>query len=405
MINISLKKKLKNLKVVIAVHEFDLKGGAAQDLEKFFLNNDNASLLFISHPLLNKDLNLKEKNQMRSHYRYLKDGKVIKTYRASYFGLPASLIYFKDFIYTLFWCKSKNERYDLFVGYDPLNAIAGIVLKKFGLVKRVVYYSIDYFPQRFENNIMNRIYHTIDKFCVRFCDETWNVGSLMEKARAKNNNMDKKIYAKQYYVPIGIWFSKIKRKPLDKMFRKKLIYAGHLAPHMGVDLIINAMPQIIKAIPDVQLEIIGMGESEDKIKDLAKSLGVFGSIRFYGWIGDRDIFQKRLCDGLIGLAPFKIDKTDDRVKNADPGKLKDYMVCGLPVITTKAVSTYEDIEKAGAGIIIDYDADQLASAVLKLLKNDRLLAQYRANAISYVEQFDWNVLFGKNLERLLNKEQ
>lgn len=401
MINISLKKKFENLKVIIVAHEFTIKGGAAQDLEKFLLANNVVCLLYISHPLLYMEAG----RQLNSRYRYFELGELKQSKTTIRFRFPDALLYGKDLFLTLYWGITHNGRYDLFVGYDPLNAIAGIVLKKFGFVKRVVYYSIDYFPQRFENKIMNRIYHTLDKLCVRFSDETWNVGSFMKRARAKNNSMNERIYNRQYHVPMGIWFFKIKRKSFEEIDKKKLIYAGHLAPFMGVELIIKAMQKIVKEMPNIRLEIIGMGESEGKIKELAKKLGVLDAIAFYGWIDDRKTFEKHLCDGSIGLAPFTINKMDERVKNADPGKLKDYMACGLAIITTKAVSTHEDIKKAGAGIIIDYDADQLASAVLKLLKNDRLLAQYRENALHYVEQFDWNRLFGRNLERLLNKKQ
>lgn len=401
MINISLKKKLENLKVIIAAHEFTIKGGAAQDLEKFLLANNVVCLLYISHPLLY----MKAGRQLSSRYRYFEKGKLKQSKTTIRFRFPDALLYGKDLFLTLYWAIMHNGRYDLFAGYDPLNAIAGIILKKLGFVKHVIYYSIDYFPQRFENKIMNGIYHKIDKFCVRFSDETWNVGSRMSKARQVYNSMNEKLYSRQYRVPMGIWFSKIERKSFEKIDKKKLIYAGHLAPYMGVELVIKSMQKLVKEIPDIHLEIIGMGESEGKIKELAKKLGVFGAIAFYGWIDDRKTFEERLCDGAVGLAPFTIDMSDERVKNADPGKLKDYMACGLPVVTTKAVATYQAIERAGAGIIIDYDVNQLYYAVLKLLKNRDLLAQYRANALSYVKQFDWERLFEKNLERLLRKKQ
>lgn len=397
----SLKKKLKNLKVVIVAHEFNVHGGLADNLKEFFLKNNVGTLLFISHPLLDE----KEWHKNTSRYYYYKNNTLKQAKTAFHYRLPDVFLYGKDILLTIYWSVMKSRIYDLFIGYDPLNALAGLILKKVGIVKKVIYYSIDYFPQRFENKMINSIYHIIDKLCVRFSDETWNVGSRMELAREKYNNMDRRIYNRQYYTPIGIWYNEIKRKPFEKINKKKILYAGHLAPHMGVELIIRALPEIIKKVPSVDTEVIGMGESEGEIKELAKKLGVYDRIMFFDWIGDRKTFEKHLVDSAIGLAPFLTDSQDDKVKNADPGKIKDYMNAGMVVITTKTLSTYRELEKAKAGVIIDYDPNQLSYAVLKLLNNDRLLAEYRANALSYVKQFDWNLLFEKNLKRLFSKTE
>lgn len=397
----SLKEKLKHLKVVIVAHEFNVHGGLANNLKEFFLKNNVDALLFISHPLLDE----KEWHKNTSRYYYYKNNTLKQSKTAFHYLLPDVFLYLKDILLTIYWSVMKSRIYDLFIGYDPLNALAGLILKKLRIVKKVIYYSIDYFPQRFENKMVNSIYHMIDKLCVRFSDETWNVGSRMVLARQKYNNMDRKTYNRQYYTPIGIWYNEIDRRPFEKINKKKILYIGHLASHMGVELIIRALPEIIKKIPGVYTEIIGMGESEDKIKELAQKLGVYDNIVFFDWIGDKKTFEKHLVDSAIGLAPFLTNSKDDKVKNADPGKIKDYMNAGMAVITTKTLYTYRELEKAKAGIIIDYDANQLSNAISKLLNNDRLLANYRENALSYVKQFDWEKLFEKNLERLLIKRQ
>lgn len=94
---------------------------------------------------------------------------------------------------------------------------------------------------------------------------------------------------------------------------------------------------------------------------------------------------------------------DDKVKNADPGKIKDYTSAGLPVITTKAIYTWRDIEKFKCGIVINYNEDELAKAVILLLQNVNLLLQYRKNAVKYAKQFDWEKLFTENLIRVMSR--
>lgn len=389
---------LKRKKIVIALHE-GLPVGPSHDLRKFLLDSSVGTLLFITHPLTY----IKDYYKESSKYTYYQDGGVIREKKAFHWRLPDVLLYCKDLIYSIIWCFGQNEKYDVFFGVDPLNALAGIVLRKLGRVDKVVYYTIDYFSQRFSNKIVNKLYHVIDKISVGIADETWNLSPVMIQAREKYNNMDRKSYNRQKIVPIGVWFYKIKRKPFRKIDKNKIIYIGHLAAYMGVDLVLKALPKIIKQIPKVTLEIIGSGDAEKSLKDLARNLQITKHVKFYGWVHERKRIDEILSDGAVGLAPFNTTLLHDQVKNADPAKLKDYMAFGMPVIVTNAISNTKQLEAYKCCLVIDYDIEALTNAVIKLLQDEKLLKEYRDNALSYAQQFDYGRIYSENLFRLLNK--
>ena len=117
-------------------------------------------------------------------------------------------------------------------------------------------------------------------------------------------------------------------------------------------------------------------------------------------MGDRKSFEEKLSTAAVGLATFNTIILDDKVKNADPSKIKDYMVCGLPIITTNALATYKDVENAKAAIVVDYNQKAFIKAVVSLLGNKQTLDTYRHNAQKFVQQFDWEVLLNKNMQRL-----
>lgn len=392
-------QKVKDGNILILFHEH-VTGGVAHILRDYLLEKSPKKLLFIAHPLLY----IKESYKQSSYFEFYVNGKLRKKHTAFHWTLPEQLLYLKDFIYALYWTFETNTRYNVIVALDPLNTMAGLAIKILGRADKVVHYSIDYFPQRFENPAMNRIYHSIDKLAVRFSDETWNVGARMTKARALGNGMRADVYKKrQFHVPIGVWFAKIKRKPISQFDKNKLIYAGGFVPYMGIDLAIRALPQILKKIPNCTIELIGRGGAGEDWKKLAQQLGVEKHIRFMDWMEDREAFHKHLSCAAVGLAPFNYYILDDKVKNADPGKIKDYTSVGLPVITTKAIYTWRDIEKFKCGVVIDYNENEFAKAVTNLLQNRSLLLQYRKNAVKYAEQFDWDKLFTENLSRVLDK--
>ena len=188
-----------------------------------------------------------------------------------------------------------------------------------------------------------------------------------------------------------------------KVNRNKIVYRGSLLDFMGVDLAIKAMPIILREIPDLTFEIVGIGKESKKLKKLAKSLMVSKNVLFHGFVKGRLEMEKVLSDAALGIATFNTDILDDKVRNSDPGKIKDYMLMGMPVITTNAVYYHRRITNRRCGLVVEYKPEELAAAVIKLLKNRNLLKEYRQNAIHFIEKFDCNHIYKSNTERVLNK--
>lgn len=390
--------KIYKSKIIIVTHF--LAYSAAQALRDFLRINNCKLLLYISHPLPQIPTHTKDRSFAEvSRGNNINIEVAYKTLLRFQNLLLTALF---EFILNLFWSLKTKTRYDLFIGVDNFNALQGLILKKLGIVKKVVYYTIDYFPMRFENKFLNFIYHSIDKFCVKFADETWNVSPVMKKAREKFNGMFDKTYQRQHVVPIGIWYDKTPKKDFSQINKYKLIFTGHLLSHMGIDLAIRSLSQLKNKFPKIKLEIIGAGPEEQRLKRLAHKLGVSNSIIFHGWVQNRKQLEQLIATGAIGLATFNTEILDEKVKNADPGKIKDYMALGLPVIATNAISTYKELAKAKCAIIIPYKKEEFIKAVTTLLQDKELLKKYRQNALSYIRKFDYNKIFIPNINRALH---
>jgi glycosyltransferase involved in cell wall biosynthesis len=376
-----------------------LSNPITQNLKTYLLENYCTDLLYIYHPQLKH----KEGYQITSGYYFFKDNKLNQSGKAPYLKLFSPLFYVKDIFYTLFWCIKVRRKFDIYFACGNLNPVAGIILKNFGIVRKVVYQSIDYYPKRFENIFFNWLYFQLDKFCVKFADETWNASSVIVQARNKRMGMDPNVFNRQYTVPSCIWFYKAKRLPLSKINRKKIVYRGMLYDYMGVDLIIKAMPRILKKIPGVKFEIIGDGKEREYLEKLAKDLGISKNVIFHGLITDRGRLEKILSDSALGVATFNTNKLDEKIKNADPGKLKDYMLMGMPVITTEAISYRKKFIESKCGIIVQYNVASVVNAVVKLLTNKKLQKEYRENVLKFILPFDCSNILKPNIERVLSQ--
>jgi len=379
-----------NKKVIILSHI--LTTVPAYDLKEYFLNQKQ-ELVFIGHPLFYKE------GRPGSFFESYKNGELIKKIQLKNKKIPSIISYVKDFFLTIYWILKTGQKYDLIICLDNLNALSGLFLKKIGVVKKVVYYTIDFTPQRFTSKILNNFYHYIDKICVKNCDSTWNVSPRMEEGREKIRGLKKEIYNKQLVVPVGIWFDRLKRKSFEEIDKSTIIYAGGLAEHQGVQVVLEAIPEIVKEISNFKFKIIGLGSYEINLKNNIKELGIEKYIDFIGYIEKHDDVESELSKCSLGMAMYNKEVAKWSYY-ADPSKIKSYLSAGLPAITTDVTYIGDDLEKNRCGFVIEYDSKILAKKVIELLSNQDLLKEYRENAIKFAKNLDWNNIFDKALEQL-----
>jgi glycosyltransferase involved in cell wall biosynthesis len=76
------------------------------------------------------------------------------------------------------------------------------------------------------------------------------------------------------------------------------------------------------------------------------------------------------------------------------------MAAGVPVVVSKRVKIWRDIEFAGAGLVVNPDAKELAGAALALLKDPLMARGMGARGKSLArERFSWSAV-GDQLIRL-----
>jgi GT2 family glycosyltransferase len=110
----------------------------------------------------------------------------------------------------------------------------------------------------------------------------------------------------------------------------------------------------------LKLDLIGDGVSADSLRQLAVMLGVNERVTWHGAITD-DAVTARLAERWeAGVATYE---SGGYLECADPGKVKLYWQCGVPVIMTRVSHIADKAEKAGAAAVIPYDVDALLGAL------------------------------------------
>jgi glycosyltransferase involved in cell wall biosynthesis len=360
-------------RIVLATHYYAT--GPAFDLESY-LQPKIDRLLFIAHPLFAR--------AGPSYARSYEGGRLLRTREKGPPRHPAR--YLTDLWRTVRWIEGT---WDLFIAGDPLLALAGLWLRRRGRVRRLVLYSIDYSPRRFANPLLNRVYHLIDRLAARRADVVWNVSPAIAAARRER---DGRITAPQIVVPLGSHFERIPRSSAPPS-TPRLAFLGHLLEKQGLQLAIEALRSVRQRMPAVTLLVLGDGPYRASLQQLAAERGLAAAVEFAGFIDDHREVERRLAACTLGLAPYVPDP-ESFTRFADPGKIKTYLACGLPVLLTEVPPIARLLEQRGAGRIVAYDANALAQAILSYLGDPAGLERARAAAIEMGAGFSWDRVFG-----------
>lgn len=148
------------------------------------------------------------------------------------------------------------------------------------------------------------------------------------------------------------------RRRLGLPLEAKLIgTAGRLALQKGFDVLIRAMPGVLKSHPEARLLLVGSGKLEEELRAEAALLGVDAQVDFLGTRRDMpELFSAMDCFVL----PSKRDSF--------PVVLLEAAATGLPCIATDDGGNPESVLDGQTGLVVPVDdSDSLAEAIVRVL--------------------------------------
>lgn len=134
-------------------------------------------------------------------------------------------------------------------------------------------------------------------------------------------------------------------------------------PVYNVECLVNAIPLVLKRIPNAKFIIAGAGSLEHKLKGLAKSLGVFDSVRFAGYVSHEEI-PLYLCASDVYVSTSLADGG-----TCGSVSLCEAMACGLPVVVTDIPANRECIRDWSGYFVPPKNSKLLAERIMDILKN------------------------------------
>ncbi|HZQ32262.1 MAG TPA: glycosyltransferase family 4 protein [Mycobacterium sp.] len=150
----------------------------------------------------------------------------------------------------------------------------------------------------------------------------------------------------------------------------------------GMDVLLRALPTLVKHFPDVQVLIVGRGD-EDELCEEAEPLA--DHLRFLGQVDDAEK-ASALRSADVYCAPHTGGESFGIV-------LVEAMAAGTPVVASDLDAFRRVLRDGECGRLVPVDdSDALASALIDVLGDDALRARYVKAARAAVRRYDWSVV-------------
>lgn len=161
----------------------------------------------------------------------------------------------------------------------------------------------------------------------------------------------------------------------------RIAYLGRVKRYKGIDILLRALVEIRKRLPDAHLAVVGGGDDHDRLRAICGGLGLDGAVEFTGFVStETKIEHLRRAEVMVTPSPKEGWGVTTIEANA----------CGTPVIASDVPGLRDAVRHGETGLLFPYgDHMELARLVLRLLGDDAFRSEMRENAIRWAGRFRW----------------
>jgi len=198
-------------------------------------------------------------------------------------------------------------------------------------------------------------------------------------------------------IPNGIDLAQIQAiRPFPPFTSPTVFYVGMLNKRKGVDDLIRAIPSVKNEIKDVKVYIAGTGPELNKLKNLAKSLGLEENVSFLGFITDEKKISYMKSTDVFVLPTYW---------ESFPLVLLEAMACGRPIISTDVGGNPSAVVDGVNGFLVKPgNWRQISEKLIYLFKNKEIFIKMGEESIKRALEFDWNPIALQTKELYLKIE-
>lgn len=199
-------------------------------------------------------------------------------------------------------------------------------------------------------------------------------------------------------IPNGIDASNFENNVNVNLHRRKYVppgdklvfFVGRLVYEKGIQTVIEAMPIILKKVPDVTFVVAGTGPHLNQLRSLTRDLGLENKVKFTGYVDNDALSAFYKCADLT-VVPSLYEPFGMVVLES--------MAMGTPTIVADTGGLSEIVIHEETGLKFKAgEPGSLAEAILRILTDDTLCDRITADARAYMgDRFNWGSIARKTI--------
>ena len=160
---------------------------------------------------------------------------------------------------------------------------------------------------------------------------------------------------------------------------KVLLFFGYVRKYKGLDLLLDAMPDILKEIPETRLLIVGeFYDDPNPYIERIKEIGVSDYVKIVNKFVSNEVVGEYYLASDVNILPYR-SATQSGILNIAYGLLK-------PVIVTNVGGLSEFVKDGNTGIIIEPNSPNAIANGVKCFFRMRETVDFSENIKSYIKE-------------------
>ncbi len=161
-----------------------------------------------------------------------------------------------------------------------------------------------------------------------------------------------------------------------------VVYLGRLRRYKRIDLLLQAMPQVLRSCPGARLWIVGAGDAREALEGLASDLGLSRQVTFRGFVDEQEKVRL-LQQAWVVVYPSMKEGWGLSVLEAN--------ACGTPAVVFDVPGLRDAVVDERTGYVVpDGDVGAFAHRISLVLKDDALREHFGQQAIAWSRRFTWD---------------
>jgi glycosyltransferase involved in cell wall biosynthesis len=168
-----------------------------------------------------------------------------------------------------------------------------------------------------------------------------------------------------------------------------ILTVARLVPHKGQDVVIKAVASLAKEFPRLRYAIVGVGPDEQRLRELAESLGIAHKINFAGALSDDEIAEAYATSTIYA----GLSRVEEGIHAEGFGiSFLEAAASGLPSVAGDSGGVRSAVRHGTSGLVLPpSDVGMVAGAFRELLTDEEKRgAMGRAGRLLVETYYNWD---------------